>query len=147
MNRVVMKNKNGEVCCELVYDGSYWRFPDNYDTDYPFEIGDTFKIVETEDTEDQLADWAEKYPPFFCIVFILIVKNSNLRSIFICFVYIYFVRNVHFSTKNVDNLPQFMIVVHKKRGQVNVFYDLSTENVDKLKTMDVMCVVNSLDCM
>ena len=27
MSKVVMKNKNGEVCCELVYDGSYWRFP------------------------------------------------------------------------------------------------------------------------
>ena len=26
--------------------------PDNYDTDYPFEIGDTFKIVEIEDAED-----------------------------------------------------------------------------------------------
>ena len=70
-----------------------------------------------------------------------------LRSIFIYFVYIYFVRNVHFSTKNVDNYTLFMILVHKKRGQVSVFYDLSTENVDKLKTMEVMCVVNSLDCM
>lgn len=52
MNKVVMENNNGEVCCELVYDGSYWRFHDAYDTDYPFEIGDTFKIVEIEDTED-----------------------------------------------------------------------------------------------
>lgn len=52
MSKVVMENKHGEICCELVYDGSYWRFPDSYDTDYPFEIGDTFKIVEIEDTED-----------------------------------------------------------------------------------------------
>ena len=40
----------------------------------------------------------------------------------------------------------FMILIHKKRGQVSVFYYLSTENVDKLKTMEVMCVVNSFDC-
>lgn len=70
MNKVVMKNKNGEVCCELVYDGGYWRFPDNYDTDYPFEIGDTFKIVKIEDTEDQLTDWAEKYPPFLFVSYL-----------------------------------------------------------------------------
>lgn len=52
MGKVVMENKHGEICCELVYDGSYWRFPDSYDTDYPFEIGDSFRIVKIEDTED-----------------------------------------------------------------------------------------------
>lgn len=52
VGKVVMENKHGEICCELVYDGSYWRFPDSYDTDCPFEVGDTFKIVEIEDTED-----------------------------------------------------------------------------------------------
>ena len=52
MSKVVMENKYGEICCELVYDGGYWRFPDAYDTDYPFEIGDAFRIVEVEDMED-----------------------------------------------------------------------------------------------
>lgn len=52
MSKVVMENKHGEICCELVYDGSYWRFPDSYDMDYPFEIGDSFRIVKIEDTED-----------------------------------------------------------------------------------------------
>lgn len=70
MSKVVMENKHGEICCELIYDGSYWRFPDNYDTDYPFEIGDTFKIVKIEDTEDQLTDWAEKYPPFLFVSYL-----------------------------------------------------------------------------
>lgn len=61
--------------------------------------------------------------------------------------YIYFVRNVHFSTKNVDKYTLFMLVVHEKCGQVSEFYELSTENVDKLKTMEVIWVVNAFDCM
>ena len=53
MKKVVIENKYGEICCELVHeDDGYWWFPDDYDTNYPFEIGDTFKIVEIEDTED-----------------------------------------------------------------------------------------------
>lgn len=52
MGKVVMENKHGEICCELIYDGSYWRFPDSYDTDYPFEIGDSFRIVKIEDMEN-----------------------------------------------------------------------------------------------
>lgn len=47
--KVVMVNGSGEVCCELVYDGSWWRFPDDYDTDYPFAVGDSFKIIEVDE--------------------------------------------------------------------------------------------------
>jgi len=61
-----------------------------------------------------------------------------LRSIFIYFVYISFVRNVHFSTKNVDNYTLFMILVHEKCGQVGEFCNLSTENVDNLKILHTL---------
>ena len=55
--------------------------------------------------------------------------------------YIYFVRNVHFSTKNVDNLPHFAIVVHGKCGQVSCFYKFPTLFVDKLKIFHTLIMI------
>ena len=41
----------------------------------------------------------------------------------------------------MDNLPHFDIVVHKKRGQVRQFYELSTENVDNLNILHTFAII------
>lgn len=48
---------------------------------------------------------------------------------------------MHFSTKNVDNLPHFTIVVHGKCGQVRYFCEFPTLFVDKLKIFHTLIMI------
>lgn len=82
----------------------------------------------------------------FALYFFLYHTEKSCEAYLSILYYIYFVRNVHFSTKNVDNSPYFGMVVHGKCGQVGYFYKLSTLFVDKLKifhTLIIICGISS----